>query len=77
MSFDVFCDALPALGTIASKLRGIEKNVVDGVVLELVQKTASDGKVDSDKIKGVLDGLLVNKIHVPGYKRVKIRYEDD
>ena len=77
MSMDAFLAALPAIGTMASKLRGVEKNVVDDVVLELVQKTASGKKVDSGEFKKILDGLSINKIHMPGFKRLKIKYEDE
>ena len=72
---DAFLATLSALGTVASKLHGVEKNVVDDVVLEIVRKTSHDKKIDSEEIKTILDGLIVNKIHMPGYKKVKIRYE--
>lgn len=72
---DAFMSTLSALGTVASRLHGVEKNVVDGVVLEIVQKTPDGQKASSEEIKKILDGLKVNKLHIPGYKRVKIRYE--
>lgn len=66
---------MPPLGTAASKLHGAEKNVVDDVVLEIVRKTSPNRKTDPEEIKRALDGLVVDKIHVPGYKKVKIRYD--
>lgn len=72
---DVFLATMSSLGTAASKLHGVEKNVVDDVVLEIVRKAPANKKIDSKEIKKTLDGLIVNKIHVPGYKKVKIRYE--
>ena len=72
---DVFLSALSALGTVTSKLHGVEKNVVDDVVLEIVRKTPPHKKIDSEELKNILDGLNVDKIHIPGYKKVKIRYE--
>lgn len=73
---DVFFSAMSTLGAVASKLHGVEKNVVDDVVLEIIEKT-SNKKIDSEEFKKTLDGLMVNKVHVPGYKKVKIRYEVD
>ncbi len=66
---------MSSLGTAASKLHGVEKNVVDDVVLEIVRKTSPNRKIDPEEIKRALDGLVVDKIHVPGYKKVKIRYD--
>lgn len=72
---EAFLATMSSLGTVASNLHGIEKNVVDDVVLEIIQKSSASKKIDSEEIKRTLDGLMVNKIHVPGYKKVKIRYE--
>ena len=66
---------MSSLGTAASKLHGVEKNVVDDVVLEIVRKTSPNRKIDPEEIKRALDGLVVDKIHVPGYKKVKIRHD--
>lgn len=75
---DVFMSTLSALSTVTSKFHGVEKNVVDDIVLEIVQKKVPDGqKANSGEIKKILDGLRVNKLHIPGYKRIKIRYETE
>ena len=57
---------MSSLGTAASKLHGVEKNVVDDVVLEIVRKTPPNRKIDPEEIKRALDGLVVDRIHVPG-----------
>lgn len=35
---DVFMSALSALSTVTSKFHGVEKNTVDDIALEIVQK---------------------------------------
>lgn len=49
-------------------------NVVDDVVLEIVRKTPPNRKIDPEEIKRALDGLVVDRIHVPGYKKAKTRH---
>lgn len=40
--------------------------------METMQKINSGKNADLDGARKILDGLTVNKMHVPGYKRVKI-----
>ena len=65
---------MSSFGTAASKLHGVEKNVVDDVILEIVRKTPPNRKIDPEEIKRALDGLVVDRIHVPGYKKAKTRH---
>ena len=55
-------------------MHGVEKNVVDDVILEIVRKTPPNRKIDPEEIKRALDGLVVDRIHVQGYKKAKTRH---
>ena len=76
MDPDALNDIVGALGHVV-KLQGFQKNVVDDVLMELINKMSENKNITLDELKRALDGFEVNKVHMPGYKRVKIKYTGD
>jgi hypothetical protein len=74
-AFTIFTEIAAFLGHFLAKVLGLQKNVVDDVLMEIIKKLPKRKVIDEKELQKVLLGLDVKKIHVPGYKSINIKYK--
>ena len=60
------------LGNFSNGMKGLQKNVIDDAVSDLIKRLPDGEKIDVDTLKKESSKFMINKFHTPFFKRYRI-----